>query len=71
MDLTEDLRMVYVPTLILHSDDDQIVPMADCAILSSEIIKNSKLLVYKDGSPGICTNEEGRINANRLPYIKG
>jgi non-heme chloroperoxidase len=58
-DLTEDLRMVYVPTLILRGEDDQIVPMADSAILLSEVIKNSKLLVYKDGSLGICTNEEG------------
>ncbi len=45
-DLTEDLKRFDVPTLILHGDDDQIVPIADSALLSSEIVKNAKLVVY-------------------------
>jgi non-heme chloroperoxidase len=46
-DLTEDLKKVDVPTLVLHGDDDQIVPIADSALLSSKIIKNAKLVVYE------------------------
>jgi len=69
-DLTEDLKKVDVPTLILHGDDDQIVPIADSAMLSSKIIKNSKLSVYKGASHGMCTTEKDRVNADLLTFIK-
>ena len=69
-DLTEDLKKVDVPTLILHGDDDQIVPIADSAMLSSKIIKNSKLIVYKGASHGMCTTEKDRVNADLLTFIK-
>ena len=70
-DLTEDLKKIDVPTLILHGDDDQIVPIAASAMLSSKIINNAKLIVYKGGSHGICTTEKDRVNADLLAFIKG
>ena len=70
-DLTEDLKKIEVPTLIIHGDDDQIVPIADSAMLSSKIIKNAKLVVYEGGSHGICTTEKERVNADLLAFIKG
>src|SRR2546425_13364184 len=70
-DLTEDLKKIDVPTLILHGDDDQIVPIADSALLSSKIIKNAKLIVYKGGSHGMCTTEKDRVNVDLLAFIKG
>lgn len=69
-DLTEDLKKIEVPTLIIHGNDDQIVPMADSAMLSSKIIKNAKLVVYEGGAHGICTTEKDRINADLLAFIK-
>src|SRR5438876_9665913 len=54
-DLTEDLKKFDVPTLILHGDDDQIVPIAASAMLSSRIVKGSTLKIYKDAPHGMCT----------------
>jgi non-heme chloroperoxidase len=70
-DLTEDLKKFDVPTLILHGDDDQIVPIADSALLSSKIIKNSTLKVYKDAPHGRCTTLKDRVNEDLLAFIKG
>jgi non-heme chloroperoxidase len=70
-DLTEDLKRIGVPTLILHGDDDQIVPIADSAMLSSKIVKNAKLVVYKGAPHGMCTTEKDRVNADLLAFIKG
>ena len=69
-DLTEDLKKIDVPTLVLHGDDDQIVPIANTAMLASKIIKNVKLVIYKDGSHGICSTEKDRVNADLLSFIK-
>jgi non-heme chloroperoxidase len=69
-DLTEDLQKIDVPTLILHGDDDQIVPIAASAMLSSQLIKNAKLVVYPGGSHGICTTDKARVNADLLAFIK-
>ena len=52
-DLTEDLKKIDVPTLIIHSDDDQIVPIADSALLSAKIVKNATLKVYKGAPHGL------------------
>ncbi len=54
-DLTEDLKKIDVPTLILHGDDDQIVPYADAALLSAKIVKNAKLIIYEGAPHGMCT----------------
>src|SRR6059036_2356061 len=70
-DLTKDLKKIDVPALVLHGDDDQIVPIADSALLSVKIIKNAKLIVYKGGSHGLCTTEKDRVNVDLLAFIKG
>jgi non-heme chloroperoxidase len=70
-DLTEDLKKFDVPTLIIHGDDDQIVPIADSALLSSKLDKGAQLKVYKGGAHGICSMEKDRINADLLEFIKG
>ena len=70
-DLTEDLKKFDVPTLVLHGDDDQIVPIADSALLSSKIIKNAKLKVYEGAPHGMCTTHKDRVNEDLLAFIKG
>jgi non-heme chloroperoxidase len=70
-DLTEDLKKFDVPTLVLHGDDDQIVPIADSALLSSKIIKNAKLVIYEGAPHGMCTTLKDRVNAELLAYFKG
>src|SRR5438034_2263035 len=69
-DLTEDLKKFNVPTLVLHGDDDQIVPIADSALLSSKIIKNAKLVVYKGAPHGMCTTHKEQCNQDLLEFIK-
>ena len=69
-DLTEDLKEIDVPTLVLHGDDDQIVPIADSAMLSSKIIKNAKLVVYKGAPHGMCTTLKDKVNKELLAFIK-
>jgi non-heme chloroperoxidase len=70
-DLTEDLKKIDVPTLVLHGDDDQIVPIADSALLSSKIIKNAKLVIYQGAPHGMCTTLKDRVNAELLAFFKG
>lgn len=68
-DLTEDLRKIDVPTLILHGDDDQIVPIADSALLSAKIVKDAKLVIVKGAPHGMCTTLKDRINEELLAFI--
>jgi non-heme chloroperoxidase len=69
-DLTEDLKKIDVPTLVLHGDDDQIVPIAASALLSSKIISNATLKVIKGAPHGLCTTMKGQINEELLAFIK-
>jgi len=69
-DLTEDLKRIDVPTLILHGDDDQIVPIADSALLSAELIRNATLKVYKGAPHGLCTTLKDPINEELLMFFK-
>lgn len=69
-DFTEDLKKFDIPTLILHGDDDQIVPINDSAMLSSKLIKNSQLKVYKGAAHGMCSTHKDRVNADLLSFIK-
>ncbi|MER9363438.1 alpha/beta hydrolase [Mesorhizobium sp. M0500] len=69
-DLTEDLKEIDVPTLVLHGDDDQIVPIADSALLSSKLIKNAKLVVYEGAPHGMCTTLKDQVNDELLAFIK-
>ena len=70
-DFTEDLKKIDVPMLVLHGDDDQIVPIADSAILSSKMIKNARLEVVKGAPHGMCSTLKDQINASLLSFIRG
>jgi non-heme chloroperoxidase len=69
-DLTDDLKRFDVPTLILHGDDDQIVPIADSALLSAKIVKGATLKVYQGAPHGMCTTHKDRVNEDLLAFIK-
>jgi non-heme chloroperoxidase len=69
-DLTEDLKKFDVPTLILHGDDDQIVPIGASAMLSSKLIKGSTLKVYPGLPHGMCSTHKDRINEDLLAFIR-
>jgi len=70
-DMTEDLKRFDKPTLLIHGDDDQIVPIADSAMLSVEIVKGAKLTVYKGAPHGLCTTEKDKVNADLLAFFRG
>jgi non-heme chloroperoxidase len=70
-DMTEDLKTFDVPTLILHGDDDQIVPIAASAMISSKLVKDAKLIVYEGAPHGMCTTLKDRVNADLLAFIAG
>jgi non-heme chloroperoxidase len=67
---TDDLKKIDVPTLILHGDDDQIVPIADAGLLQAKIVKNAKLKVYKGAPHGMCTTHKQQVNEDLLAFIK-
>jgi non-heme chloroperoxidase len=69
-DLTEDLKKPDVPTLIMHDDDDQKVPIANSAFLSAKIIKNAILKVYPGLPHGMCQTHKDLINADLLEFIQ-
>jgi non-heme chloroperoxidase len=70
-DFTEDLQKITVPVLVLHGDDDQIVPIADSAELSIKLLKHGTLKVYKGYPHGMCTIHPEVINEDLLAFIKG
>ena len=70
-DFTEDLTKFDVPTLILHGDDDQIVPIGASALLSSKIVKGSTLRIYPVAPHGLCSTHKDQVNADLLAFIKG
>lgn len=69
-DFTEDLKKISIPVLVIHGDDDQIVPFKNAGLLSSKLLKNGRLKVYKEGSHGICSTNKDQINADLLAFIK-
>jgi non-heme chloroperoxidase len=69
-DFTEDLKKFDVPTLILHGDDDQIVPINDSALLSAALIKGSTLKVYPGAPHGMCSTLKDQVNADLLAFIQ-
>ena len=68
-DLTEDLKRFDVPTLVLHGDDDQIVPFADSALLSSKIVAGAQLIVYEGAPHGLTQTHKDQFNADLLAFI--
>jgi non-heme chloroperoxidase len=69
-DFTQDLKKITVPVLVMHGDDDQIVPYADSAPLSAKLLKNSTLKTYKGFPHGMPTTEADTINADLLAFIE-
>lgn len=70
-DFTEDLKSIDVPALVIHSEDDQIVPYADSAPLTVKLLKNGTLKTYKDLPHGCCQTHPDLINADVLAFIRG
>jgi non-heme chloroperoxidase len=70
-DFTEDLKKIDVPTLILHGDDDQIVPIAASGLKSHKLVKGSTLRIVEGGAHGMCTVQPELINEILLGFLKG
>ena len=70
-DFTEDLKAIAVPTLVMHGDDDQIVPIADSALLSVKLLQQGMLKVYEKLPHGMCTTHAEIVNPDLLAFIKG
>ena len=70
-DFTEDLKKIDVPTLILHGDADQIVPIGASAMLSAKLVKNATLKVYSGAPHGMCTTHADQVNSDLLAFLKG
>lgn len=71
VDYTEDLKKFDIPTLILHGDDDQIVPIVASAMISSKIVPNAALKVYPGGAHGLAQLQADQFNNDLLAFIKG
>ena len=69
-DFTQDLQAIDVPTLVLHGDDDQVVPIADSALLSVKLLKHGSLKVYPGYPHGMCTTHADAINADLLAFVR-
>jgi non-heme chloroperoxidase len=69
-DFTEDLKKIDVPTLIMHGDDDQIVPINDSALLSVALVKGATLKVYPGAPHGLCSTHKNQVNADLLAFIR-
>ena len=70
-DFTEDLKKIDVPVLVMHGDDDQIVPYADAGPLSAKLLKNGTLKTYKGLPHGMCTTHPEIINPDLLAFVRG
>src|SRR2546427_701357 len=70
-DFTEDLKKFDVPTLILHGDDDQIVPIGASAMLSSKLVNKATLKIYQGAPHGMCSTLKDKVNAELLAFLKG
>ena len=69
-DFTEDLKGISIPVLVIHGDDDQVVPYADSGVLSAKLVKNGKLITYEGAPHGIPTTHADRINADLLAFLE-
>lgn len=69
-DFTEDLKTIDVPVLVMHGDDDQIVPIADAGLMSIKLLKQGSLKVYKGLPHGMCTTHPEIINPDLLKFIQ-
>jgi non-heme chloroperoxidase len=69
-DFTEDLKKFDVPTLIIHGDDDQIVPIGISGLLSARLVKGATLKIYSGASHGLCTTHKDQVNQDLLEFIR-
>jgi non-heme chloroperoxidase len=69
-DFTGDLKEFSVPTLIIHGDDDQIVPIGAAALASAKIVKNAKLIVYPGAPHGLTDTHKDKLNVDLLAFLK-
>ncbi len=69
-DFTEDLKKFDIPTLIIHGDDDQIVPISDSALLSSKIVKDATLKIYPGAPHGLMSTNKEQFNADLLSFLR-
>ncbi|EJU09262.1 alpha/beta hydrolase fold protein, partial [Sphingomonas sp. LH128] len=70
-DQTEDLKAITVPTLVLHGDDDQVVPYKNAGVLQAEILPNATLKIYEGYSHGMLTVNAETINPDLLAFVQG
>jgi non-heme chloroperoxidase len=68
-DFTSDLKKIDVPTLIIHGDDDQVVPIGDSAMLSAKLVKGANLKVYPGAPHGLCSTHKNQVNEDLLAFI--
>lgn len=68
-DFTDDLKRIDVPTLFIHGDDDQIVPIGASALLASQIVKGSTLRIYPGAPHGLCSTHKDQVNADLLAFL--
>ena len=71
VDYTEDLKKIDVPTLIVHGDDDQVVPIDNSGRLAAKIVKNATLKVYAGAPHGLASTHADQLNADLLAFIEG
>jgi non-heme chloroperoxidase len=69
-DFTEDLKRFDIPTLIVHGDDDQIVPIGAAALRSSKLVRNATLKIYEGAPHGLAYTNKARLNADLLVFLK-
>ncbi|TAA12068.1 alpha/beta fold hydrolase [Pseudoxanthomonas winnipegensis] len=69
-DFTEDLKRITVPVLVIHGDDDQVVPYADSGVLSAKLVRNGTLKTYKGAPHGVPTTHADQVNADLLEFIQ-
>ena len=69
-DFTEDLKAITVPVLVIHGDDDQVVPYADSGVLSAKLVRNGTLKTYKGAPHGVPTTHADQVNADLLEFIQ-
>ena len=70
-DFTEDLRKVDVPTLVIHGDDDQVVPIDASGRSCAKLVRDAKLIVYPGAPHGLTDTHKEKLNADLLTFIKG
>jgi non-heme chloroperoxidase len=69
-DFTEDLKKIDVPTLIIHGDNDQIVPIADSAMLTAKLVKEATLKVYSGAPHGLCSTHKNQLKTDLLAFLR-